>query len=1462
MNQFLMLDKFSAADLLPGRHTQLIAGNLPSWLVTATPQRLRELNQHQRTIPEWVRRLTPVQRHSLRNCVAENWSAQNEVDGMFKGLQDVYAFAEPLLLDALEKKFGIAVDVRETFIKLYAPAKVPLWGTRIDDSFASTTYCLLDVALHNFSEHQEILPGSEYITRPDANGRFEINGELRNRMSVGQFKHLSRELDLGAKYRVYLESYLKTDNALANGLLKSRVVASQKNAWKVAAMMAVLKQDISADAYLLVLAILKGSTGLHFDGGPVRYYHLSLLDIKLTGIVLIAPDIDAAQAVKRVIVYSPQDPEHPMKEYPSAADFLDELTRQLRGAPDEQARVSRYQQYFSRFVPHRQRGHFFAGLQRQLWKIVGSDSLRQPQYGPQDKPRLRYSAVSFVSELEQRFNGDVWEYLYIEQLNKILNDGRDIAISTADADREEREKWLDNLQQMFLDILNVALLVATPFVPLLGEVMLMYTVYQMTSEVVEGVLDLSEGLYLEATDHLLGFVESVGQLLAFGAGAAIGSAALGRLSPLIERATPVTLSNGEKRLWAGNLQPYLQSNLRFDPAAKADASGLYAHGDKRVLRLPQGAFEVKDDPLSGDRRILHPEREDAYRPQLKEHGAGRFMIEGEQPHTWDEQTLMRRIGSSFEELHGSFADLRQLSRIELDTVRNMHVEGEPTLSLLNDFATRFGIDRDIETFIRQIGSDNPLDYRQADPLIQFALLDGLWSGPKLELVDAQGQVIERIGSGERAPVRIDASRLGEDDLASLLLRQLNDAQTRELLQVPFGTPLSRLDVNAGELRRQLALRAQQRKATLFENRYRQLNNALHNQRPQIRIVQAKLPELPAQVAEELLTAATPSELQEVALGKLPARLENLARQALLEIRVARAYEPFYLKSVDNPDSRRLALHSLENLPGWNPDVRIEVSLYEFKGTTADSIGQENAAIRRTIVELENLAFQAFDDVGNSLNAPADFYSTILQALPDAERNALGLRIGEGDKLQNALRDRTLSHHRLKKILSSLPPLERRAYDPLLARLRGGARTDPGEALALQEIYEFYPGLVDAAYHPDDPIELKYNFLRGLSRIEMSDGEYLLALRDGFLAATSDTDVEVARTHIVRSIEALPELEVLMSPEQFQGLFERMFTEQGFVPLTSLEQNLGAYARSLEQTGRVDSYQKLQRDVLAGKPLPDYALTDFSTRYQLVDGAVDLSQAPVQVSPEIMNNLKMAQRAIYRAKELLPLSGNQLPSIWEKGGSAIAKIKGLRGFELIEGSSAASFKANMSIAEHARKAIAIRGGNCSENSKVTFSLLASQPRTTRIHIVKATEFDHQYVLIGDDLTKPEQLVVADSWPEFPAAHLADAGYFSFEVPPVITLEAGPAVADYSFINDLGSDLAPLPIPEQSNTFRQIKLNKLYVQGAYAQWSSLKLAGRTYALAGETPVSFEQFLLSTLEARHGAWEAYLAAFADVT
>jgi len=1440
-------------------HHDFIKSAIPEWFTQARLHRVSALKAALSPLPEWNKTASFIEHDRLMRATEESWRAQNNVDRMLDELQDVYSFAEPLLSQALKEQYAVDVDARETFLKLFSPVKTSPWVADVTGGVGSRTVSLLDAAIHNFSIGEVLLADSQFISRPDKFGRFEIK-DIRNKISIEQYKSLCRTLDIGARYQQHIEGFLRPVDGVARGALERNITKSQKTALKAALYLAMMKKDITRDGYLAVQGLLQ-EKAVNAGGLPYRYYHLTMMEVQLKGIVLIATDLETFHSGnQRVIAYVPHDPEHPVKEYSSAIEFSRELTRQLRGRVPTAAGIS-YQQFFSRFVDHQQRGHFFATLNLRLVEITRHE--KEPGVGlpawretPVENPRLHFGTLRFEDDRDTRFKGALWVYLYQQQQNKILNDARELAISTDYADRMERWAWFDNLEKIISDIFNVVLMVVTPFVPGLGEVMMVYMAFQLVSELVEGVIDLAEGLYLEGTEHLIGFTESLIQLGTFAAGMKIGTeVVLPKLSSFIESSKVVTLADGSQRLWGQDLEPYRKKNLTLGADSRPDDRWLHQHEGKLILNLDSRYYELRKDPQSAKHRVQHPSRLDAYQPAVEGNGAGAFVIEGEQPHLWSDDTLMVRLGAPIDGLSDAYADIRTVSRTDAAAIRRMYVGNERPLPLLRDTVTRFRIDRDIRTLIEQLGSDQPHVYLKADPALQFQVLQDLWTGKAMELSNSNGDVIGSLGDSSMRPIRIDAKRLTDGDLLKTLLSHLDEGEIKTLMNNEFGAPNLSFDAQAVRLRAMLVKQANRRRTSLFDRRYREFERHWN---VDVQRVRGLVPDLPGSVAQEVWALATRSERLVIAQGQLPVRLKNFSLWGLQEVRVSRAYEGLYLDSVDNPDTRSLIMHSLEELPGWNHGVRIEVVRFEYGGRVLDIIGRDDATIRRTLVEREDSTYQAYDDEGNTLHAPCDLHSSLLHALPDAERSRLNINIGEGRKLEQALSARALKPYRLLKVLADLPVLDRLTYDPQLMRLRGGAPTVAGEVAGLLEIQGFYANdLVAGAFDPAASQVEKYNYLRGLKLMHESflDGD-LLALRNALFDANTAGDLD-ANLRTVQSIEVLPDLKKLMLDEQFDALVGRLFGEQGLVPLTESERNLGINARNLEQTGFTVEYQSLLRTVRDNTGQPSPALADLRTYGEDLFTDVTATDVPIEVTAQTLADLQMAQRAIYRAKELLPLSGNQLPSIWEKGGSAIAKIKGLREMNLEEG----GFTARLTIAEAARKAIDIKGGNCSENSKVTFSILASQPRSSKIHIVNATESDHQYVVIGDDISKPEQLVVADSWPEFPAAHLACKGYFSFSLPVVATLEPGPAIAEYAFINEAPAGLATTPAASEANTFRQIKINKLYKSGAYAQFTSLKELGTTYTTSEGVPVSFELLPAPVIQGRIEAYRGYREAFKDL-
>ena len=465
------------ADDNKGRHYDFIKSRIHPTFKDASLRRIRELSLTQTASGYWVQNTKGFDHSPLKHANLELWSAQNTVDRVMDKVQGIYEFAEPLLTRALLEQFGVDVDVKTTYLHLYLPKQLPWYASNLN-GVVTRTVSLLDGALHNFASHETCEADSNFISQPDARGHFDTLA-IKRKMSIAQFQTLCRTLDIGARYTKYLEEQLRPRDGLAQVVLKHKIIENEKAAFKAAARLAVLKGDIDADAGDLILMMLDGQRNLTRKGRIMQFAKLSMLDSLLTGIVLITPDLNRVHKVVPIFAYVPQDPEHPLKEYPSTLALMKELTRQLRDNAVISSTGMTYQQFFSRFVDQSDRGHFFGGLQQRLFQVKWH---RKEPLDP--RPSWREEAITAP---RLQFNtapisGELWQYLFEQKLNKVLNDARHIAVSTADADTHARWAWWENFKKIVSDIFNIALMVVTPFVPGLGQLMMGYMAYQMASD--------------------------------------------------------------------------------------------------------------------------------------------------------------------------------------------------------------------------------------------------------------------------------------------------------------------------------------------------------------------------------------------------------------------------------------------------------------------------------------------------------------------------------------------------------------------------------------------------------------------------------------------------------------------------------------------------------------------------------------------------------------------------------------------------------------------------------------------------------------------------------------------------------------------------------------------------------------------------------------------------------------------
>ncbi|WP_192562084.1 dermonecrotic toxin domain-containing protein [Pseudomonas gozinkensis] len=1065
-------------DVIPGNppsHYQPLVDAIPDWLGQASATRRTALKNNRRPVTDSIRKASAAQHDQLRAAIAGHMQVQNSVDQRLAQVQDVSAYAEPLLKAVLKSRFGLELDVKEIFLRLYLPASTPIFGIRT--GVRSWTVSLLDAALHNFQKDEARQDAydrdSGFITRPSQTGQFETLPQIREKISIPAFISLCRELDIGAGYKTYLEDCLGISNPVVAALLPDRLKESQKTALKADLQLARVNGDIGENWLRLINGMLDGIEGMRINGHTLRCQDLTMMSASLTGIVVFAADLEQARVALGVVAYIPGDPEHPIKEYASSAAMEKELVRQLR-SPE-------YQHFFTQFVAHEQKGHFLADLNQRLSQVkwhepVSGSQLPPWREAPIEKPKLQM-AVSPIT-------GNLWEHLYQRKLNKVLNDAATLAVPTADADRKARWALWDSFVDIASSILQIASFVVLPFVPFLGEMMMAYITYQFLDEAFEGIVDWAEGAITEAGEQLFSALESLVELGAFGIGGGIAMTELPKVLPpsvvsFIDRFRPVKLRNGKTLYWKPDLKPY-ESPIVPPERAVPDKQGLHWQQGKKLMPIEQKHYAVSDHIHPDKLQIEHPTRTDAYRPVAFHNGEGAFHTELERPLEWDTAAALQRVGPSIEPFSPARRErILKVSGCHEEALRKMHVDRERVPPLLADTIQRFKIDQDLQGFISRMASDRAEDYLHADPLMQLQLLNDqglLPDNRRLRLIDGQGQILWQSSADEQLPlIDLHQDRLADGDLLKTLLQSLGERDINTLLAEEFGQMIA-LDVRTRRLRNRIAQIATSRRTALFEARYQALQ---HREEPLTKKVAGHEPHLPARITEELLHTATGTELLAIDAGEWPERQQSLAAQATHELRITRAYEGLELDSVRNPDTDTLALHSLKKLPGWSGDVRFEVRAGSPEGPLLDSTGAPSAAIQKVLVRRMDGTWQPFDHQGMELHAPTDFYTSVLQALPDAQRQALNLQIGEGAKLRQAIRDNPVDRGDLRLAIAdeAIQPL---VVDTLrLVGAQGYARETPQSPRTLENrIRQVYPGMADddmqsmtlhLRNHPDGPL---------------------------------------------------------------------------------------------------------------------------------------------------------------------------------------------------------------------------------------------------------------------------------------------------------------------------------------------------------------------------------------------------------
>jgi hypothetical protein len=1091
------MDEFQATPRLPqvssitpyttgNTHYERIVEALPHAIKDAPPARLSILaNRSIASPPDWYAGASDLDRRYLKELIDKRWLLQRLVDAPLKDLQqDIKAFAKPLLTLLMSSNFNNHHDVEDLSLRLYIPDRI-IFG--IDSGVSRMREStLLDAALHNFEEPETAV---DYFRSGSGVYSKNFRGELTLQKSytLQKFTSLCRRLNLGELYQRHIKAQLLPDDPQKLNTLERNGAASEQAGFELASLMALLQGHIGEDAYVALRHVRENRGAVTYHHQPLHRHRLSLMGLPMHGIVLFSGESDpgkikdavqaltpealtewadwsqrlpalkgdivdqfkllktffangpsgVSEAMLRrediyqqsrlsgpLIAYIADDPLHPLKEYESLADFMKELISRLREPG--------YQEFFSRFVAQKDKGLFFARVRERLSRITWQ------QREPLDMgPWWRETAVENpnAEPITNRLPVDgLWLQLYRLKRDKTISDARAIAVPTGDEDATTRWKRLSSYLDIGWNLFNFGAML----VPGLGEVMLGVMVAQMAEELLEGLEDWSKGDRDIAGAHINGALINFAQLALMGAGHVLPAGVRAPLTsnPLIDSLKPVELPNGKTRLWNPDLAAY-EHPVSLPVEAKPDELGLYQHNDEQWLRLEDKHYQVRQDPVTGRHRLQHPTRRNAYQPTVEHNNVGAWKAETEEPLTWDATRLMRRLDASLEHYSTqTLGRIQQVSGVEEGLLRRLHVEHETPPALLSDTISRFNTYAEVERYPTQIQMNQvPEDIAGFLPatLVEMPFWPESRALEVFEGDDYSGASIKH-GNGMAADpqtIKITRSELVAGKLPERVVESLNPTELREMLgERVANDTASRVDV----LRRRLAMQARKQHKRLFDTLYKQRNVSGD---PRVRLLLDDYPQLPGNVAQELLDNAEPADLQHLAeKQRLPLRLRNQARRAQERVRLNRAYEGLYLDELDTVDSRRLELASLVNVPGWSADVRIEIRHLGISGEMLASVGPQDASIRKVLVMDEDGRYQARDADDRHLHGTDDLYATVLHALPDAQRSALGYGIEEGTRLKDTVQRSPLSHEQFEPILLE-HPIRKPFYDPQTMRLPGG-----------------------------------------------------------------------------------------------------------------------------------------------------------------------------------------------------------------------------------------------------------------------------------------------------------------------------------------------------------------------------------------------------------------------------------------
>lgn len=923
----------------------LIKSNAPAWLLTASSQRRSELYES----------LTASHR------------SRGELADLLKGFKSPESVCRPLLAQAMSDKLGTPLDTQGVIFQ-HVRSTSSLLGLR-KKLVLPIDRDLLSAACENF-ELSETLAGNysdtSLIYIPQT-----ITGTVNKVLSIEphEFAALCRKLDLGKQYQAHVKSLFEPASGINH--LSNKYVAHAKNSFEVQRHVALMKKAISVEMHQALKSV-KEQRPVKLGNHTLGYQALEMFDVTVNGAMFIGPVEEHDDDDYRCVVYLPDDPLHPLKEYASFTDFEVELSKRLR--------TSAFQKFFMRYIKLGERSAFLQALEKRLSVPVSSP--------------LPATSV-YVSLSGVDIQGDMFEEIFRQYANQVIADARLLVVPTDDEDEKSR---LDRLETYKAISLNV-LLFGASFVPFVGHILLAVTVMQLLSEVYEGVASWSRGEQEQATDYLFDTIENLILMAAFAAGsAAVGTAFKNiRTSVFIERLRKVPGVDARGRLWNPDLTVYQQSR-RLPPALAADARGLHWMDGQAYLPIDTHLYAVRPKTATDLWEVIAPVGSGGtYSPELETNDVGAWRHDSELPQEWDRLKLFRRFGYTRDKVPDTTAThILAVCGIEDKVLRQAHVDRSRPPALLVDTVQRFRADAAVTDFIEQLKT--PSSAVLADPDLQLHLLTTSRHWPDnsaIKVVNAAGRQTGFYGAATALPgktVSLNQDALHKGQLHTSLLTAMDSAQRQSLL----GSTTQDASARAKALTKLIADQAESSKLALFERIYKRTEVPGD---AQVTVLIDKIAQLPSAIAEELVRHADAAELSSLEEGNVPLRLAEEARRYLQRVQVSRAYEGLYLNAVGGLATDRLVLDTLEQLPGWTGNTRVQLQASSGVQSESISIGSADAAQKLQIDVHPDRYSVSIDDIAPATafagRTREQYFKALWHGLSTPLKTALGVNLSDG-----------------------------------------------------------------------------------------------------------------------------------------------------------------------------------------------------------------------------------------------------------------------------------------------------------------------------------------------------------------------------------------------------------------------------------------------------------------------------------